>query len=204
MDYLKHALAIVIAAILALTIYGAYQSPQPQQQAATGSTAGATFGTYRVASQVVSVSTSTVFSMLNTDTSDRVVLGADMFLTGDTTATSTQYAVTCATSTVAYGVGPSTSNILAMTVSPSANSPYGTTTAPGSFYMSTTSPGVTGTTTASGPAGGAVSNFAFNNFARIWPANTYLVCTLVTTVGSNSNLFDSQITGTISFPYRSQ
>ncbi len=196
----KSILALIGAVIIAGAIYGAYQYPEATQQLA-GSSAGSSFSTAKVASQVVTVSTSTVFSLLNTDASSRVILGTDIFLTGGA-ATTTAYAVTCATSTAASGPGNGTaSNILALTLAFNGTY-YGTTTSPGAVYVASTSPGITGTT--STIAINAVLDQNYNQYARIWPSGSYLNCKLVTSGGSVSGLFDSGITGTISFPYRGQ
>lgn len=189
--------------ILVLAVVGAYFYPRVGSQVA-GAPAGASFGDDKISSQVVQVSTTTIFSQYNYDSSSRIIRGADIFLTGASSATSTVYAVTCATSTTASGPGASSaSTILALTLSASNGAYYGTTTSPGAIYMASTSPGVTGTTSTSVPQDSVLSQ-SYNQQIRIWPAGSYLNCKLVTSGGSVDGLFDSGITGTITFPYRGQ
>lgn len=175
------------------------QSGNQSSNQLAGSTAGSTFGTRKVAQQIVSVTSSTTFSILNSDTSDRTIASADMFLTGGA-STSTQYAITCATSTSAtQGIQASTNPILAVTTTaPNGWNIFGTTTAAGAFYVSSSSPGITGFATTT------TTVIAQNNYARIWKAASYLNCVIATANGSVSNLFDSGMVGYIGFSYYSQ
>lgn len=162
-----------------------------------GSPAGSSFNTAKAATQIVSVSSSTVFTLPNTDASDRTIEGAEIFLTAGN-STSTTYTVACATSSNTGTVG--SNKILQVSiVGGAANTEgYGTTTS--GVYIATSSPGMTGT---SSPAtSGYLIRTGTNAFARQWTAGSNLVCGLTTTSGSASNLFDSAITGFIKFPYQ--
>lgn len=189
--------SIVVAVVLGVAIYGAYQYPVLPVLA--GSPAGSSFATSKAASQVVKVSTSTVYAQLNSDGSDRIINGADLALSGGTSTTS-PYLIQCATSTVATGFTPANTNYIYQNtiVAGATADPFGTTTT--GYYLATTSPGITGTTTISNAPLGPYQN----QFARRWKAGTYLVCELTTSVGSTANLLDANVTGTMSFPYRGQ
>lgn len=166
----------------------------------TASPAGTTLSSAKIAEQVVSVTSSTTFSMLNSDATDRTITAADIFLTGGN-STSTIYTITCATSTsLVQGLGGNTNNVLAVTIPAiTANSLYGTTTNPGA-YLASSSPGILGTST---PMGGQLIQLQ-NTFARTWKTGSYLNCVVGTSVGAVNGLLDSAITGYISFPYRGQ
>lgn len=182
-----------IVVVLGLAIGGAYAYPRAteQVQQGQGSPAGTSFNTAKVASQQVTVGTTTTFSQLNSDVSDRTILGVDIMLRG-ATATSTTYTVACATSTTASSLQSNPNSILNTTL---ATSTFGSIIGVGT-QVSSSSPGVTGTTTAS-----VLASLA-NPTARNWAAGTYLNCQ-VTTV-DNYNAFNSTTNGTISFPYRAQ
>lgn len=192
----KSLVAIVLAVIIAGAIYGAYLYPQSQY--AVSSSAGTTFNSAKIAGESVTVATDTVFSISNTDASARTIRAAEVFLTGGA-ATNTLYTIACATSSTAGGINSNTNYVLKQ----SLNIYDGTTTPSGkNFFVASTSPGIMGTsTTATLPAYGLSLT---GNVARSWPSGTYLVCKLTTTSGSNDNLFDAGMTGTISFPYSAQ
>lgn len=180
----KITIALVIVAILAL---GAYFFPQASYQS-VGSTAGATNTTAKIAQQIVTTSSSTIFAILNTDASDRTIASANIFL-ANSSATTTLNTITCATSTTPYDYGSNSNFILHYDTS--FNS--GTTTGATGLYVATSSPGMTGTTTAS-------TLPVKQSIGRVWKTGTYLVCVDVTS-GGNSNLFSSGTTGYVGFSY---
>lgn len=189
-------LGAVVGACLGLVVGMVLNHQEP----AGASPVGANFLQAKVAAQAVVVSTSTSYSVLNTDASDRVIIGAEVMLTGETTSTSTQYTLKCATSTVASSLLSNTNYILQQNVSFNLWA-YGSTTGGGLLFMSSSSPGITGkaTSTVLGTDTGSASQWA-----RIWATGTYLNCVLSTSGGSASNLFGSGMTGVIAFPYRAQ
>lgn len=190
--------AVVVLGGLALGAMNLFDS---EEEILAGSSEGTTFSTARVASQVVSNSTSTLFAVLNTDASDRFILGADIFLTGGQTSTSSSFRIACATSSIATGFSSATPNfIYNQIILADATEPFGTTTSAASYAISTSSPGITGTTTPLFAGGAGVF---VNQFARVWKTNTYLVCQNDAS-GNATDLLPSLTTGTISFPYRAQ
>lgn len=193
----------VVAGIFGLLAFFGYtpflnviSNTTQQIQQVAGSSAGSNFNTSKIAEQTLTVSTTTVYSVLNTDTSDRTITGADGFITNGN-STSTSYSVICATSTSATGQGTPSSAILAITFTNGGI--YGTTTLNGGAYFATTSPGVTGSTT---PTQAVPSVTGLNNFARNWTTGTYLVCK--SSASANNGLFDPSVTGFLAFPYRGQ
>lgn len=179
--------------LLIVAIVGGYFFPKFSSQFTAGSSAGSSFNTAKVAEQVVTTATTTAFSLSNGDSSDRTITGADIMLKGGT-STTTAYTIKCATSTSASSLNSNINYVLNMDLTASS-SIFGTTTAMG-MYMASSSPGLTGTSTAS-----TVSN-ATNAFVRNWATGTNLTC-LVTT-GDGYNAFNSGITGFFAFPYRGQ
>ncbi len=199
MNYLKYS----IGAVIVLAIVGAYFYPQFQSVTTLGAsnTAGTNYNSSKVAEQNLVVATDTVFSQLNTDGTDRFITSFEFFATGGT-ATTSYYTINCATSTTAGGNGPLTSAIVSSAISSAnanATQSFGTTTGAGFAYAATSSPGLTGTTSA------AINNGA-NPFVRIWPTGTYLTCkTANTTSGSNAlNTLDANTVGFTAFGYRAQ
>lgn len=183
----------IAAFVVAVAIFGSYFFPKSQivTQMLAGSPAGASFNTSKVAGQQIILGTTTAYSMLNTDTSDRTITGFDSMLRG-ATPTSTTYSLACATSTSASSLNGNTNYVY--------NSSFATTTF-GSIigagtYVATSSPGITGTTTAS------VLNSLANPFVRNWASGTYLDCLLTT--ADSYNAFNSTTNGTINFSYRGQ
>lgn len=204
----RHLIAAILALVIGIAIYGAYQYPKFIQ---VGSPAGTNFSSQKIASQAVVVSTSTVFSQLNSDVFDRTI--SDAFVTwGGGAATSTYYGIKCATSSIATGIlssdGTANTNwVLNTGVSTSTTfnitgSGYGTTTAPGITYLATSSPGLTGIASTSIAT---VSPNGINTFVRAWKANSYLVCQSVALNAANANnLLDAATTGATSFRYFGQ
>jgi len=180
-------LAVVVAGGL---IAGAYYFPKTQFLA--GSPAGTSFNTAKVAGQAITTATTTTYAVLNSDASDREITGFDTNL-ANATATSTTYSLKCATSTSASSLQSNTNYILNTTL---ATSTFGTIINAGTFVASS-SPGLTGTTTAST----LVADLT-NQYVRVWKTGSYLVCQVTT--GDNYNAFNTTTTGTINFPYRGQ
>lgn len=196
MNYLK-IIGIILGVIV---VVGGYFYPIITPTLGNSNPGGTTYGTSKNAGENLVTSTDTVFSILNTDASDRVITGFEIYgLSG--AATSSQYNLTCGTSTVASGLPPASSYIVNQFLSQLG---FGTTTgATSPLYIASTSPGVTGTSTASVVATGFAGA---NAFARVWPTNTYLNCKVVDTVsGANAlNRLDAATKGFIAFPYRAQ
>ena len=82
MNYLKASIAFVLAVVIGVAIYGAYQ--YPKQILALGSPVGATFGTAKIAAVNISPLTGAASStsILNTDSSARWVKSTDAACTG--------------------------------------------------------------------------------------------------------------------------
>lgn len=196
-EFLAFAVVAGVFGLAAFFGFTPFGKTVVQKFEGTASPAATTLNSAKIAEQVVTVTSSSTFSMLNSDATDRTILSADVFLTGGN-ATNTTYAITCATSTdAAHGLNANTNTILAATFSPTNGAIYGTTTGSGSAYIASTSPGITGTTTV------ATLPLILNNFARVWKTGSYLNC-IVNTTGNVQNTFDSLVTGYISFPYRTQ
>lgn len=150
----------IIAAVLALAIFGSYFFPKNETVTVTqvgASSAGSTFSTAKVGEIVgfaPATDSATTTSILNTDANDRVV--SSYFASCNTVGTSLTYLTgtglatlqfTFSTSTVATGYGSAKTN--------GGNLLVATSTAD-SFTASSTSP------------------FP-NPVARIWPTGTYLI-----------------------------
>ncbi len=177
---------VAVIIVLAVAIC-AYFFPQVRSAFGANSPAGASFTDAKSAGQQVNTATDTVFSMLNSDASDRIIKATDVYLAGSS-ATTSNYLINCATSTVANGLSGNTNYILAQNLSAG----LGTTTNSGLFFSST-SPGLSG------------ANVAASTTARVWPAGTYLVCKAKDTASANSlNTFPTGTTGTFNFPYLPQ
>lgn len=172
--------------ITALAIFGAYEYPKPTavEHLAVGSPAGSTFNTSKVAEESLVISSSTVYSVLNGDTADRIITDVRAYLSGGAATTST-FTLTCATSSNAYNFGSNANKILVASTTPSLV---------GGQYIASSSPGVLGTTTAS-----VVAN-ALNQVTRVWASGSYLVCTNVSSQ-TPYNLYDSNTTGFVAFHY---
>lgn len=195
-------IAIGFASVLiAAAIVGSYFFPVNTSKVITeyltGSTAGSTFNTRKIAEQIVNPSTTTLYSILNTDNATRTITSMNVFLTNGNSTTS-NYLIQCATSTSASSIVGNTNYIGNFTISGSGpSSIYGTTTNAGEVYISSSSPGITGTSTQGTPTGSMSST---TQYARVWAPNTYLNCS---SVGSTGNLLDSNVQGYIGFPYDS-
>ncbi len=192
--------------LLAVAIVGAYE--YPKYSVSLGSSAsGSTFLNAKSAGQAIATnsSTSTLYAVLNTDTSDRIIDGAvvNLLTVANGQATSTTFQITCATSSVATGFTPSNTNyVYNQLIKAVPTEPFGTTTGNQlGYYLSTSSPGIMGTTTTAFSGGAGIF---VNQYARDWPTGTYLVCELTTAVGSLSNLLASTTQGVITFPYHGQ
>ena len=198
---------IGVVALVAGVIFGytVWHNAEPVQQNGTGTpTAGATFGTQRIAQANVTNSTSTITSILNTDSNTRMIADASFYLANGA-ATSSNYTITCATSSTQYGIGTNSGNnfVLATTIIP-----YGfATSTTGAFMPASTSPGIMGTSTT--PIGGQGTGSApaaqINLQARQWASGEYLNC--VTTAAGDFNAsgkLPTGITGFVSFSYWAQ
>ena len=174
--------AIVAAFVIGIYVAKLFSSPSQIVGAVIN---GSTNSSAAIAEQSINApATSTVFAIYNGDDNNRIINSFDIYLAPEVTATTSQYSLTCATSTVPYSNG-NTNYIQTFSLLT-----YGTTSPTGGgFYIASSSPGVLtsgATTTAS------------TYFVRVWPAGTYLVCTSGTTVGSNSNIWSAS-TGFIRF-----
>lgn len=179
---------ILLGILIVIVAYSVFY----KAQIAFGSTAGTTLTTSKIAEQIISTATDTQMAITNTDTSDRTITSAELFLSGGA-ATTSLYTVNCATSTVATGLNGSTNYILSTALPVT----YGTTTNGSNFYFGTSSPGLVGTSTTSGfPA-----NYV-NNYVRVWKAGSTLVCKLVNSGTGQNNLFDPSMVGFLSFSYK--
>ncbi len=183
---MKNWIPVLATMAALLIVVGAYFFPLNHEVApsVTASPAGTTLSTSKIAEQILTVSTTTVFSVLNSDANDRTIVSVDAFVTNGQ-STTTSYSITCATSSAATGVGPTTSTAFSVTFANGGI--FGTTTSSGGAFVSTTTPGVITTS---------------SNFARNWVAGSYLVCK--STASANNNLFDQNVTGFVSFTYRGQ
>lgn len=190
-------LQIFVVIVLAAVALGGWFYPVQQIiQVASASPAGTTFASSKVAQESVTTATDTVFAMINSDSNDRTITSADVFLANGA-ATSSVYTIQCATSSVATGLNGNTNYIF----NSSFPVTYGTTTVGNNFYVATSSPGIIATTTS--VTGSPAANY-IDNFARDWASGSYLVCKLATSQGSDLNTFDANMTGYIAFPYRGQ
>lgn len=178
--------ALGVLAFFGLTPFG----QQIVQQ--FGSPAGTTFNTAKVAQEVINTSTTTQLSILNTDASSRIITSADIAIYGGA-ATGSVPTLTCATSSTAtLGGQPAANKILAANLFA-----LGTTTSNNMIYVSSSSPGITGTTTASFLTTGT------NVWARTWNSGSYMTCSL-TASDNSANLMDSGMVGTVGFKYLAQ
>lgn len=182
---------LIVGLLVAVAIIGSYFYPQVESAQLLGSTAGTTFSTSKIASQQVTLGTTTAFAIQNTDASDRIIQGVDIVLRA-ATATSTTYGIVCATSTTASSLQSNPNYVVNTSL---ATSTFGSIIGAGTFVASS-SPGIMGTSTAS-----VLASLA-NPFGRVWATNTYLVCQVTTADGYNA--FNSTTNGTITFPYRAQ
>lgn len=192
-----------LAIVLVAAIAGGYYFPS--LQVALGSPAGTTFSNAKVAQQTVVVSTSTVFSILNSDASDRTISAIDMYLANGA-ATSSIPSLRCATSTVATGFTPANTNwILNQSFS---QTEYGTSTGTKGFALASTSPGLTGTSTSPvSPTTGFYPPQTASStiYVRNWASGSYLVCENTNSGSFNgANTLDAGTTGYIGFRYWGQ
>lgn len=180
---------ILGAVVLGGLLWGAYQYPKEGATPFVGSSAGATFQTAKIAEQIVGVSTSTQVAILNGDVSDRIITDGGFYIANSAATTST-YTIFCATSSVATGFSPANTNWL---FNQNING-IGTTTGAGGTYVSSTSPGITGT------AGGTNATST-----RVWGSGTYLMCQINNNASANDvDLFSSGTTGYIGFGYKGE
>lgn len=182
-------LGIVLGIAIGFVGYGLIHTEKATVQplAQASAPAGASFNSAKIASEQFASGTSTVYSQFNGDTGDRIIDNISFFATGGV-GTSSTIVAQCATSTTVYpAVGSPTNLILSQTLNP-----LGTTTGSGALYFASTSPGVSGF-----PFGTASSS------ARIWPTQSYLVCTTTTSLNS-LNILDSGTTGFIKASYTPQ
>lgn len=172
----KHIIAAVLAVVIGLAIYGAYQYPHAVQQAGVGSPAGSTFNSAKVA-EITSVPisiTATSSSVYNGDSSDRVV---DSGFVSCATSSGSVYAST------AQAVGVATWNWKAATTAVASLGLQGNvnyafnldvaTSTTDSGYSATTTPGST-----------------FQAFNRTWKAGTYM--TFLTNATSTNQTINCQ------------
>lgn len=193
---MKNILIALGVLVLVAGVIGAYFYPKLVGPLA-GSPAGSNFADPKIAEQIVTTSTSTVFSQLNTDGSDRIIDSVSAFLQNGA-ATTSVYSVVCATSSSPSGFVPANVNYV---LNQQLNSGFGTSTGSGGLFLASSSPGITGTSTATIPA----NLPPLNPYARVWKAGSYLICSL-TASGSNNaaNTLDAATTGFFGFPYRPQ
>lgn len=187
----KTLLGAAFVVLLAIAVGGYYFPALHSAVTAGQSPSGSTFQDAKMAQQVVTVGTTTAYAVLNTDSNDRLINSVRIRLSA-ATATSTTYNIACATSTSASSLQSNTNYILNTSL---ATTTFGTIVGGGTL-VSSSSPGITGTTTASVlvPQG--------NVFARVWAAGTYLVCQVTT--ADSFNAFNATTQGFISFPYDPQ
>lgn len=164
----------------------------PQPSFGASNAGGSSYGSAKIAEQDVVTGTTTTFSVLNTDSTDRIISSLDIQLANDLSTTTTITAK-CATSTSASSLNGNT-NYLLNTVLSTVGA-YGTTTGAGMFIASS-SPGITGTTTA------PIISALQNPYARVWATNTYLDCQVST--GDTYNAFVPGTTGFFGFRYWAQ
>lgn len=165
-----------------------------QEIQSIGSPSGSTFGTGKIAEQIITTGTTTAYSILNSDSSDRTIIGSDVLL-ANAMSTSTTFTVSCATSTTNASLGGNTNYIYRTTL---ATAVYGTTSGQAGLFIASSSPGLTGTSSPSSAFSPGIINPGYRN----WPSGSYLNC-LVTTSDTFSG-FGSSTTGFIAFPYRGQ
>lgn len=197
MNSLKYILGGLVVAGFGLLIgYFVF----PSAQFAASLPAGTNNSDAKFYTQNFSVASDTVYSVLNTDSTDRLITGFEFYGTGGT-ATTSQYSLNCGTSTVASGIAVSTSYIVNQNLSQTG---FATTTGAATpLYIASSSPGLTGTSSITSLSTGLLGTSAI---VRVWPTNTYLTCKLVdNTSGANAlNTFDSLTKGYIGFQARTQ
>jgi len=194
--------AVVGAIAGILAFFGLTPFGKTIVQQTFGSPSGSTFGTAKIAAQVIQnpSATTTIYSMQNTDASIRMITEADAHLLG-ATGTTSSYTIQCATSSTQYFPPTATNFVLnwisTSTASSTGAGPFstvgvGTTTGDG-IYMASTSPGFAGVITAGQLASSTI---------RIWPASSYLVCQATKPGGDGvQNIFNATVTGFIGFKY---
>lgn len=190
---------VLLAIIVALTVFAIFFAGHTF---GASNSAGTQYVTAKVAEQNLAVATDTAFAYLNNDGTDRVIEGFQMFGQNGAATTST-YGIKCATSTTATGFAANTNYIVNQNLGQTVQNGsliFGSTTGQNNpLYVSSSSPGLTGTTSASSLP------LSSNAWARVWPAGTYLVCKFTASGSNNSlNTLDAATTGYIAFPYRAQ
>lgn len=193
--YIVYGLAAVV--VLIATFFVGKSLGTSVSLGSVNSVAGSTSTTRNSAIQSITTGTTTTYSVLNTDSTDREISSAIITLFNSNAAgTTTAITINCATSTTNASINGNTNLILSMLIPSTSYSLFGSTTSNGGLYIATSSPGYTGTSTSPVTAITLAPNYPF---IRNWPTNTYLNC-MVTTVDSG-NSFQSTMTGLISFPY---
>lgn len=175
---IKSLIALVLAIVIAGTIYGAYFYPK----VAYGAAPGTTNTTSKSLSEDLVVATDTVYAMQNTSQNAYVINSVD-FYAASSTATTTTYGINCATSTNGTGYGSNTNYILSELLNT-----IGTTTGNGMYFSSST-PGLSGQT------GSAASTTV-----RVLLPGTWLVCKAIETGSTNAlNTLDANTVGFLRF-----
>lgn len=197
MNNAKLWIVIILVGVVAV---GAYFYPSSSTLLGASLPAGTTNGDTKIAQESIVTATDTIFSMLNTDSTDRNIASFEM-RAANGAATSSLYNINCGTSSTAGGVGPTSSYVVGAVLSTSntgTNTQFGTTTGSG-FYVATSGPGVMGTSS-------SLANGNVNPIDRVWPTNTYLTCKVADQVsGTNAlNTLDANTNGFTEFTYRIQ
>lgn len=180
----------LLGVIAFVAILGGYIYPQNNVKlgAVVESAAGTSNSSLKQAQLNITLATTTTYAYLNSGSTDWEINEARIQIAGQTSTTTT-FTVQCATSTSASSLSSNTNYILSTVLS---NGVYGTTTGSG-LYIASSSPGLTGTTTAS------VLVDRSNAYVRNWTVGTYMVCQVTT--ADSYNAFTTGATGFISFPY---
>lgn len=173
----KKIIAIVLAAVIAVAIYGAYQFPVVIQQISVGSPAGSSFSNAKFAGTVASLtipgSTGTSTSILNGDASNRYVMGVKVGCTGLGTS-QTAYSgtglaaltLTVATSSTASPVTNGNTNRV--------TTPITIATSTGTFAFASSTATLLATTSVNGSVG--VSGGS-TDIGTVWASNSYMTFT---------------------------
>lgn len=163
---MKKILYVIAGVIAIAAIAGGYFYPKfTTSVGAVSSTPGTNFNTATAAAQSLVVGTSTIYSVLNTDSADRMIEAFSAHVYTAVSTTSQVLGVACATSTSPSGVSQGSSANWIVNQNVSA---FGTTTGDGAYIVSSSTPGITAN----------VANSALATSTRIWNTGTYLVCEL--------------------------
>lgn len=153
--FTKSVIALVLAGVIGVAIYGAYQYPKALQS--LSSATGSTFSTAKIAAIVISPTTSsaTSSSLYNGDASTRYI--TDSFVACSTVGTSYTAYTGVGLASWLWRMATTSTNapILLANTNYAANITVGTTTVDGNYTASTTEGVLTG-------------------YSRIWPSATYL------------------------------